>query len=340
MSGFQFTHLPLLLLLPLALLPLLRRRDDNLTYSWTQLLPEDSVGHFLEWLRRILAVFTMAVIVLGLAGPGRSETQLERIGRGAELSIVMDRSSSMDRTMWRNGITPENRGKRQDYVQKQETMSKNGAVREALNGLLSQRPDNRYAFTLFNAAPMRVAPFTDNVALVKAGLDASGIGRGPSETNMGLGLLAAIEAFEGRSYSGSRAILLVSDGGAKLAEEMRKRIADGLARNRISLYFIYIQSNANSPNLELVGTNVDSTLEEVALHVFFQGLESDYQVFQATDADSMENAVQLIDEQQNLPLTYYEKVPQVDYSQLFFMAALVSCALLLLLSSLQKMSWT
>ncbi|MBX2824330.1 MAG: VWA domain-containing protein [Gammaproteobacteria bacterium] len=339
MPDIQFTHLPLLLMLPLALLPLLQRKNESLVYSWNYLLPQDRVGPWLEWLRRALALLTISAIIVGLAGPGRSETQIERIGRGAELSIVLDRSSSMDRNMWRNGISPENRGKRQDYVQKQKTISKNDAVRDALGWLLTQRPDNRYALTLFNAAPIRVAPFTDNVSLVQAGLDASDIGRGPSETNMGLGLLAAIDAFAGRSYSGSRAILLVSDGGAKLKEEIRNQIAAGLVRNRVNLYFIYIQSSANSPNLELVGTDVDSTLDEVALHVFFQGLESEYRVFQASDLESMEKAVQIIDEQQNLPLTYYERVPRVDYSQRFYLSALLSCALLLLLSVLKKQSW-
>ncbi|MBX2879114.1 MAG: VWA domain-containing protein [Granulosicoccus sp.] len=340
MNAIEFSNLLPLVFLPLALLPFLNRRSDTLTYSWTDWLPEDSLGRYLDWLRRILAAIAIAAVVVGLSGPGRSESTIERIGRGAELSIVMDRSSSMDRRIWRNGVGPNDKGKkRQTYITAAVTLSKNDVVREALTRLLTLRPDNRYAFTLFNSAPMRVAPFTDNVALLEAGLNASDIGRGPSETNMGLGLLAAIEAFEGRNYTGSRAILLVSDGGAKLDEVTRKKIAEGLARNRISLYFIYIQSSLNSPNLELVGTEVDSTLEEVALHVFFQGLDTEYQVFQASDPESMDKAIQRIDEQQNLPLTFYERLPRIDYSRALYLVSLTGVGLLLLLSALQRMSW-
>lgn len=341
MPTIEFSNLLLLLLLPLGLLPFLKRQSDTLAYAWTELLPEDTVGRYVDWLRRILAALAIATVILGLSGPSRSEKTIERIGRGAEISIVMDRSSSMDRRIWRNGVGPNDKGKkRQSYITAAVTLSKNDVVRGAISELLNQRPDNRYAFTLFNSAPMRVAPFTDNVSLVEAGLNASDIGRGPSETNMGLGLLAAIEAFEGRSYTGSRAIMLVSDGGAKLDESIRKNIADGLARNRISLYFIYIQSSLNSPNLELVGTDVDSTLEEVALHVFFQGLDSEYQVFQASDSESMDRAVKRIDEQQNLPLTFYERLPRIDYSPPLYTISIASIMLLLLLSALQRMSWS
>lgn len=341
MPAIDFSNLLLLLLLPVALIPFFKRKSDTITYAWTDWLPEDSIGHYVDWLRKLLAALAIAAIIFGLSGPGRSESGIERIGRGAELSIVMDRSSSMDRKIWRNGFGPNDKGKtRQTHISAAITLTKNDVVREALTRLLNERPDNRYAFTLFNAAPMRVAPFTDNVSLLESGLKASDIGRGPSETNMGLGLLAAIEAFEGRSYTGSRAILLVSDGGAKLKEPMRKKIAEGLARNRISLYFIYIQSNANSPNLELVGTDVDSTLEEVALHVFFKGLKSDYQVFQASDPESMDNAIKRIDEQQNLPLTFYEQLPRIDYSQPLYIVSIFCIGLLLLLSALQRMSWS
>lgn len=339
MENISFERLPFLLLLPLVLLPLIRHRSDTLSYSWTTLLPQDSVGKYAEWLWRILAFLSLLAVIVGLASPGRSETSIEHIGTGAEISIVMDRSSSMDAFIHRNGANPGKLTSKQDYVAVRIPLSKNDVLRKALGWLLTQRPNNRYALTLFNSAAMRVTPFTDDVAIVQSALDASDIGRGPSKTNMGQGLLAAIEAFEGRDYTGSRVIMLVSDGGAKLDQETRQAISDGLRRNRISLYFIYIESSPNSPNLELVGTDVDSSLEEVALHVFFKGLDVEYQVFQAADPDSLTNAVKSIDAQQNLPLTYLERIPREDYSRAFFVSALILCGLLLLLSMTQKVNW-
>ncbi len=320
MPPVDFDAPRLLLLLPLALLPLLRRRRDSLTFPSIDWLPLDPVGRLAQLVWQLLAMLTIAVIVVGLAMPGQSDTRTERIGRGAEISILMDRSSSMDAEIRRNAPKPGE--------QPQPTQSKNDLARKALSWLLSQRPKNRYALTLFNTAAIRVAPFTDDVAIVQAGLDASNIGRGSNQTNMGLGLLAAIDGFNGRDYTGSRAILLVSDGGARLDDAVRKSIQRGLRRNRISLYFVYIQSDPNSPNLELVGTDADASTEEVALHVFFAGLGSEYRVFQADDPESMAAAIIQIDQLQNLPLIYYERIPRIDYSRGFFIAALTCCTLL------------
>ena len=217
--------------------------------------------------------------------------------------------------------------------------SKSQVVRGALLDLLDQRPQNRYALTLFNVVATRVSPFTDDVELIRAGLEASAIGRGPSETNMGLALLTAIDSFEGRPYTGSRAIVLVSDGGARLEPLVQEKISLGLKQHRISLYFVYIQSSPNSPDLERLGLQTDSTVEEVELHFFFKGQGVDYHVYQANDPESMAKAVTQIDAQQNLPLTYLESVPRIDYQQRCFALALVGCLLISAMGATRMERW-
>jgi len=327
---FDIPHV--LYLLPFAFLPWLRRRRDSLEITTVDWLPQDIVGKIADWVWRLLAMAAIAFVVMAMAKPGSAETRIERVGRGAELSVVMDRSSSMDATVHYNkppkaGLAPR------------LSQSKNDVVRKALSELLRKRPDNRYALTLFNAAALRVSPFTDDVAVIQAGLDASRIGRGSNKTRMGLALLAAIEVFEGRSYSGSRAILLVSDGGAKLTEVIRKEIQQGLERNRVALYFIYIQSGPNSPDLETVGREADKSVDEIALHLFFESLGIDYHVYQADDPESMAAAIKQIDEQQNMPLTYFQKVPRIDYTKRCLIAALLFCSLLMVMSLLRMEHW-
>ena len=97
--GFDLLHPWLLLLAPLALLPLLRNRRDTLAYSYLAWLPADRTGRVLGFLWRAFAVLAFLGIVLALAGPGRSETTLMRSGRGAEILVLMDRSTSMDEHM-------------------------------------------------------------------------------------------------------------------------------------------------------------------------------------------------------------------------------------------------
>ncbi len=318
-------------LLPLALLPLLRQRRDTLPLASTAWLPEDRAGRLLSITWRGLAVLAILGIVLALAKPGRSEESIERVGRGAEVSILLDRSSSMDATIRLGAPVP---GQEQP-----PTQSKSEVVRGALIDLLDRRPDNRYALTLFNSAAMRVAPFTDDVAIVRAGLLATAVGRGPADTNMGLALLAAIDAFDDRDYSGSRVILLVSDGGARLSAPVQRRISLGLERNRITLFFIYMQSGPNSPNLTTVGVDADTGVEEIALHRFFEGLGVDYHVYQADDAESMAASIEQIDRRQNLPLSYRERVPRVDYTRAAIGFALGCLACLTLMSALRQVRW-
>lgn len=327
MTPIDFSAPNLLLLLPLALLPVLPLARDAVAFSWSLLLPDDSIGKVINAIWRTLAVLTICCLILGLAGPGKSQSQIERIGRGAELSILMDRSASMDANVRRVELKAGE--------QARPSQSKNEVVREALSWLVNERPENRYALSLFNVAAIHVAPFGDDAELVQAGLAGSGIGRGPNKTNMGVALLSTIERFNDRSYTGGRAILLVSDGGAKLDELTRNRISEGLKQNRINLYFIYIQSSENSPDLESVGVDADETVDEVALHIFFKGLDTDYRVFQANDPESMADAVTQIDQQQNLPLTYFEQVPRIDYSRWLYLGALLSCVILTVLSLLK-----
>ena len=316
-----------LALLPLAFLPLFRRQRDSIRLPSLVWLPDDTLGPNLNRTGIVAATLCLASLIIALASPGQSQSVVERVGRGAELSILMDRSASMDASIVRRVLKPGE--------QARPSESKNEVVTQALSWLVEQRPDNRYALTLFNVSAIPVAPFSDDEGLIMSGIKATSFGRGPNKTNMGLALVRSIEQFDKRSYTGSRAILLVSDGGARLDESTQQIIRDGLVRNNISLYFIYIQSSANSPDLETVGPDADDVVEEIALHHFFQQLGTDYRVYQANDGESMQEAVDQIDQQHNLPLTYLQKIPRVDLSQWFYAAALLFCLVLAVLSALR-----
>ena len=332
---FDFAHPAALALLPLALLPLLRRRSDTLDFSFVPWLPVDRTGRMLGWLWRACAVLAMTGIVIGLAGPGRSGVQIQRFARGAEVLILMDRSSSMDAIP--RGLQAAGALTAGD--------SKNKVARDLLTRFVTMRPNDRFALLTFSAAVMPVAPFTDHNQAVLAGLAATGVGRGLPDTDMAAALLAGIAAFDHRSYSGSRIILVVSDGGARLDAPTQERVRAGLARNRIGLYFIYIRSSVNSPNLVGAKPNHDAAddaaaSEELALHRYFLSLATSYRLYQADDSKAMAAALAEIDRQQNLPLTFFERLPRQDESGRFYLAALLACALLLGCRSLQARRWT
>jgi mxaC protein len=334
-SAFNFEHPWILLLLPLALLPLWPGKRDSLLFPSVAWLPIDRVGQIMGILWTALAVLALTTAVLALAGPGRPETQIARTGRGAEILVLMDRSRSMDDRMlpsdWRK-LDPTVR-----LYHTSRGRQKAEVARDLLAKFVAQRPDDRFSLMFFSTRPLSVVPFTQHDAVVQAGIAAGGTGRGLADTEVGRALIAAIEEFDSRAYTGSRIILLVSDGGAHLDEETRNRIRAGLSRNRIALYWIYLRSY-NSPLLDANDARSEIAPES-ALHRFFQTLTVPYQAYQAEDPEDLAKAVTEVGRQQNLPLDYFEQIPREDYGPYFIGAAALCCLLLLIYRSLSLRSW-
>lgn len=326
MSGaLDFAHPWLLLLLPLATLPLLPSRTDCLGFSYLAWLPQDRLGQLAGWLWRAFACIALASAIVALAGPGRSQMQVTRTGHGAEVLVLLDRSRSMDDNMlpsdWRT-IDPLSR-----FAHLSRGPQKSAVARELLARFVAQRPDDRFSLMLFSTRAMNVVPFTQHDDVVLAGITAGAAGRGLSNTDAGRALLAAIGEFDQREYSGSRIILLVSDGGTFLTDPIRKLIRSGLQRNRISLYWIHLKSY-NSPALDSAEPGSDAA-PEVALHRFFKTLRTPYQVYEAEVREDLARAVADVGRQQNFPLDFVEQLPRADYSRWFVALAALACALLL-----------
>jgi mxaC protein len=322
---FDFAHPWWLLLLPLALLPLWRSRQDMLGFSYLGWLPRDRVGQLAGWLWRACGVLAIASTVVALASPGRPETQVTRTGHGAEVLVLMDRSRSMDEKMmpsdWRK-IDPLSR-----LAHLSRGPQKARVARELLEKFVAQRPDDRFSIMFFSTRPMSVVPFTQHDEVVQAGIQAGAAGAGLSNTDVGRALLEAISEFDQREYTGSRIILLVSDGGAFLTEPVRALIRSRMLRDRISLYWIHLKSY-NSPAIDTEEPGAERA-PEVAMHRFFKTLHTPYQIYEAEDPESLARAVADVGRQQNLPLDYVEQLPRADFSRGFISLAALACAMLL-----------
>lgn len=332
-SAIAFEHPWLLILLPLALLPLLRRRRDTLEFPSVAWLPPDRVGRIIGLLWPVFAVLALASSIVALAQPGHPQTQVRRTGKGAEILVLLDRSRSMDDHMlptnWRQ-IDPT-------ILLYRRGPQKAKVARELLAQFVAQRPDDRFSLMYFSTRPLTVVPFTQHDAVMQAGIAAGATGRGLADTEVGRALIAGIAEFDQRVYSGSRIMLLVSDGGAHLDEETMRRIRAGLVRNRIALYWIYLRSY-NSAMLDTTDPRWDNA-PELALHRFFKSLQTPYRAYQAEEPEDLSRAVADVGRQQNLPLDFLEQIPRQDYSRHFIALAAFSCALLLLYRSMLLRSW-
>ena len=165
-------------------------------------------------------------------------------------------------------------------------------ARRLLAEFRANRPEDLVGMVLFSASPIPVLSFTQKQDMIQAAIAAGGVGRGLSETDIGRGLLAAADYFDQRAYTGSRLILMVSDGGAQLEPEMRERLTTLLKRHRIALYWIYIRS-AGSRGLQAQAGDSEAmeTAPERSLHRFFQSIGMPYRAYEAEDPEALQRAI-------------------------------------------------
>lgn len=339
----------LLVLLPLALLPLLKHAASPLPNGWLAYAPRDRASAWLGIVLRLLAAGVVAALVVALAAPHRPEYTVERVGRGAEIVLVLDRSRSMDQGFapGRPHKPPSGTGPEAlDYYFSQAPSrlrdSKGKVARQLLADFTALRPQDRFALVVFSTLPMRVLDFTAKQEVIQAAIAAGNVGRGLSETHIGRALDAALELFADRPYTGSRIVMLVSDGGDRLDPDTREQLVRALTKLRVSIYWLYLRS-ANSPGLTLTGPDSSAAAEsvpEIMLHRFFQSLQTPYHAYEAGDSEALKQAIADVNRLENLPITTHELVPRRDLTPWISGAALCGVLLLLAASWLEIRRWS
>lgn len=313
-----------LLGLALVMLTLIGRTQDDMVFSCNDLLPPDPLGRWRERLEKMLAALAIAATVIGLAGLSTPETTVERVGSGAEILVLLDRSASMD-----DALQDKNR-KTALQVDKYAEPKKRKIARASLAEFAAGRPNDVFGLMMFSENQFQVMPFNMQSDVIQSAINAGGVGSGLGNTDVGSAMLAAISRFDDRPDSGSRIILLVSDGGAQLAETVRLQIAENLKRNRITLYWIYLRS-FNQPSLADSNSAEYDTNAEVLMHRFFSSLATPYRAFEAEDQASMQRAIDAVGQLQMLPITYPLRVPSIDRAPLCYWLAAFACMALSLL---------
>ena len=197
-------------------------------FSTLTLIPDDRVSGLIAIILRLVRSASLALVAIGLSGPFLPEKEIERIGEGAQIVLLLDRSRSMDQPFggqpFRNPLVTA------------DSEAKGAVARRLLSQFVADRRNDKYGMLVFSTKPIQVLPLTDKTVVIQAAIDAGNIGRGLSETDVGAGIIAAIKFFDGQPYTGSRVVMLVSDGGARLDQVTRIHIADMLQRYRVALY--------------------------------------------------------------------------------------------------------
>jgi mxaC protein len=329
---FVFEHRALLWLLPLALLPWLpSAHRAQAHYPALQQLAQDAPSRWAGRLLRACASLAIAALVVALAAPREPETTVETVRRGAEIVVLLDRSLSMDQPF----------GAPSNAVLDLSGTSKAQVAQRLIGEFARQRADDLFGLVLFSTFPLAVLPFTQDQDAIQGAIGATGTSRALADTDVGLGLLAAASYFDSRVYSGSRVVVLVSDGGAQLDPPTRARIADAYLRNRIALYWLYIRSRFG-PGLSTAGqpeSAEDEAIPERALNHFFRNLKTPYRLYEAQDADALQKAIETLGRLESAPLQLRVLQAGSDLRRWPLALALAAGALLALASARSIRPW-
>lgn len=303
----------------LTLLPLFNNGVSQSAYPAIGILPIDPLSSFLSGLLKAIAIAAIASLVLALAGLHRSQQTIERIGHGAHIVLLLDRSKSMDYTF--AGKAPDGSDE-----------SKASAAKRLLTDFVKQRKNDRIGVAGYSTSPLFFMPLTENKQAVLAAIAATDL-PALAYTNISKGLAMGLSFFQQQnSQTGSRIILLVSDGAAVINPDSEKKIRRWVKEQNIRLYWIFMRSQ-NSPGLyqkpEDSRDDNAQAMPERYLHLFFNSLNIPYKAYQAENPDAVQKAINDINQLENMPLHYKEKIPKQDLSGLAYLLASFFISLLL-----------
>jgi len=322
-----FSHPWMLWLLPLALLPLIFQRAHSKSYSWLDMLPADPLSDLIGLILKILAVLILTFIILGLSAPHSNQQLVERIGVGAQITLVLDRSASMDDPF--SGSTPTTVGE-----------TKSAAASRLITQFVQSRQNDMLGMITFSNSAMYVLPLTENKEAIVAAVRATA-GNALFQTNIGSGLTSAAGLFDKVPDSGSRAVILLSDGAGRIDANTQQKIKDWFDRMHLSLYWIVLRQPGG---LSIFDQNYkpqeDQPLPpEIELHEFFKTFKTPFNAYEAEDPKTLQLAIDDINRKEKKPIKYLHKIPGKDFSTLCFTIAAIMIALLLGVKYIEVKTW-
>ncbi len=312
-------HPWVLFALLLTLLPLFNNGVSQSSYPSIQIIPTDAVSTFFSVLIKLIAMAAITCLVLALAGLNRGKQSKERIGYGAHIVLLLDRSKSMDYTY--TGKAPDG-----------SEESKSSAAKRLLTEFINKRKHDRIGVAGYSTSPLFFMPLTENKQAALAAISATDL-PALAYTNISKGLTMGLSFFQQQdSQTGSRIILLVSDGAAVIDPDSEAIIRRWVKQLNIRLYWIFMRSE-NSPGLyekpEDPRDDNAGAMPERYLHLFFTSLGIPYKAYQAENPDAVQEAINDINKLENMPLHYVEKMPKQDLSTPCYLIASLFISLLL-----------
>ncbi len=313
--------------IPLAFIPLLFKEASLQYYSWNEMIPKDRLSRIIAMVLKFIATFILFAIIVGLSGPHSLQREIEKTGIGAQIALVLDRSASMDDPFAGND-------------QSKVGEMKSAAAARLITDFVNSRKNDMIGMASFSNSGMYVLPLTDNKNAIISAVRATA-GNALFQTNIGSGLTTGAELFNKVPDSGSRAMILLSDGAGRIDAPTQEKIKDWLGRFKISLYWIVLRQPGGISifNTSFKARDDEPLPPQIELNEFFKTLHSPFQAYEAEDPKTLQKAIEDINQKEKKPIKYLEKIPGQDYSTHCFVAATLMMIALLTLKLIEVRSW-
>ena len=313
--------------MPLAFIPLIFKEASLQYYSWNEMIPKDRLSSIIAIILKFIATLILIMIIIGLSGPHSRQKEIEKTGIGAQIGLVLDRSASMDDPFAGNDQTKVGE-------------IKSAAAARLIIEFVQSRANDMIGMVTFSNSAMYVLPLTDNKNAIISAVRATA-GNALFQTNIGSGLTTGAELFNKVPDSGSRAVILLSDGGGRIDAATQEKIKDWFGRFKISLYWIVLRQPGGISifNTSFKPKDDDPLPPQIELNEFFKTLPSSFQAYEAEDPKTLQKAIEDINQKEKKPIKYFEKIPGQDYSTHCFVTAALLMIVLLTLKLIEVKSW-
>ena len=319
-------HPWVLFLLPLVFVPFWFKSHQGQIYSWLPIIPVDRLSDIANYVVKSVIAILILSLILALASPQGASKKVLKVGKGAQTVFVIDRSVSMDHPF----AGQSNSGRAAEI--------KSAAARRLITQFIDSRPDDMMGVVGFTNSSLYGMKITTNIVAIHSAINAA-TGPAINQTNIGAGVTEAVTLFDTIQSSGSRAIILLSDGAGKLSPRVKRKIAEELSSKKLNFYWIVLREPDDISIFTKQVYPADAVPDAIALDKFFKSLKIKYKAFEADNPATLQSALQYIDSKEKNIIQYSVNIPGHDYSRDLIIFSLILGVLLLIFKNLKVYSW-